>query len=55
MDTPDYQIKVIIPIFYGHLHIGDFLDWLQNVEFFFEFMDISIDKQVKLVAYKLER
>lgn len=44
----------LILSFDGHMHIEDFLDWLQSVEMFFEYMDIPTDKQVKLVAYKLK-
>lgn len=52
-ESTDYKIKIDIPCFDGHLHIEDFLDWLQNVESFLDYMDIYEFQQVKLVTYKL--
>lgn len=42
-----------MPYFDGKLAIEEFLDWLQNRENFFNYMDIPEEKRVKLVAYKL--
>ncbi|KAK3434082.1 hypothetical protein EUGRSUZ_L00350 [Eucalyptus grandis] len=53
-DPEQYQLKVDLPIFNGNLNIEDFLDWLWKVEKFFDAMEIEEDRQVKLVAYKLE-
>ena len=53
-EPPDFRIKVDIPCFDGHLHIEDFLDWIQTVENFFDYMNVPDSKQVKLVAYKLK-
>ena len=36
------------------LHIEDFLDWVYTVENFFNYLNISKESQVKLVAYKLK-
>jgi hypothetical protein len=44
-----YRIKID-----GRLQIEDFIDWIKNVENFFEYMNIQEHKQVKLVAYKLK-
>ena len=41
------------PTFDGSLHIEDFLDWIRTIEQFFNCMEISEEKQVKIVAYKL--
>lgn len=43
-----------LPSFDGRLHIADFIDWVHNVENFFNYLDILEDRQVKLVAYKLK-
>ncbi|XP_020682380.1 uncharacterized protein LOC110099531 [Dendrobium catenatum] len=50
----DFRIKLDIPFFDGRLHIEDYLDWERSVESFFEYMDISPDRQVKYVACRLK-
>lgn len=52
-DSHDFHIKVDILNFAVHLHIEEFLDWVRNIETFFEYMEVPEHKQVKLVAYKL--
>ncbi|WVZ80346.1 hypothetical protein U9M48_027830 [Paspalum notatum var. saurae] len=49
-----YKVKAEIPTFNGSVDIEDFLDWLYEVETFFEIMNISQDRKVPLVAYKLK-
>ncbi|XP_030541868.2 uncharacterized protein LOC115749270 [Rhodamnia argentea] len=51
-DPEQYRLKVDLPTFNGNLNIEDFLDWLWEVEKFFDAMEIEEDRQVKLVAYK---
>ena len=46
-------MKIDLPSFGRHLHIEDFLDWMQAVDNFFDYMEIHDKKWVKLVAYKL--
>ena len=47
-------MKMDLPSFDGRLHIEDFLDWVHIVRNFFNYLSISEENQVKLVAYKLK-
>lgn len=49
-----YKIKAEIPTFNGNVNIEGFLDWIYEVETFFEIMNIPPDRRVPLVAYKLK-
>ncbi|CAL5370344.1 unnamed protein product [Camellia sinensis] len=50
----NYRMRMDLSSFNGQLNIEDFLDWLNEVEWFFDYMDIEEEKKVKLVAYKLK-
>jgi len=49
-----YKVKAEIPTFNGNVDIEGCLDWLYEVETFFEVMNIPEDRRVSLVAYKLK-
>jgi len=53
-ESHEYRMKIDLPTFYGHLQIEYFLDWVMEVERFFDYMSISKDHKVKLVAYKFK-
>lgn len=53
-DPHNHKMKMGLPNFNKYIRIEVFLDWVSNVEDFFEIMEISKYKQVKLVAYKLK-
>ena len=47
-------MKVELSSFNDNVSIEKYLDWVSEVEKFFDYMGIEDDKQVCLVAYKLK-
>ncbi|KAK3005274.1 hypothetical protein RJ639_016461 [Escallonia herrerae] len=43
-----------VPSFYGSMNVKDFLDWSAELDNFFEFHEIPMEKRVILVAYKFK-
>ena len=47
-------MKVELPSFNGNVSIEEYLDWVSEVEKFFDYMGTTYDKHVCLMAYKLK-
>ena len=47
-------MKVELPSFNGNVSIKEYLDWVSEMENFFDYMSTANDKQVYLVVYKLK-
>ncbi|CAN0852338.1 hypothetical protein LINGRAHAP2_LOCUS5290 [Linum grandiflorum] len=50
----DYRVKTDIPLFYGTMRVDEFLDWLVDVDRFFDLMGVPENKQVKMVAIRFK-
>ena len=50
----EYKLKVDILNFSSDLNIKGFLDWLIEAERFFDYTELSEDRKVKFVAYRLK-
>lgn len=53
-DNHDYRVKDDIPFFYETMWVEEFLDWKIDVDRLFDVIDISENKQVKMVEIKLK-
>lgn len=47
-------MKDNLPAFGSNLGIEDFLDWIVEIERFFDYMDIPEEKKVKVMVYRLK-
>ena len=50
----EYRMKIEIPSFSGNLDIESFLDWVYEVEKFFDMTYVSEEMHVKFMTYKLK-
>ena len=49
-----FKMKVDLLNFSGKLDVEAFLEWVKNVESFFEYIETTEDKKVKMIALKLK-
>ena len=53
-DGGKFHLKVDLPYFNGTFNIEEFLDWLAEVERFFDYKDAPKERRVKTVACRLK-
>ena len=53
-DGGDFRLKVDIPYFNSNLNIKDFIDWLADIDKFFDYMEVLEEMRVRLVACRLK-
>lgn len=53
MERTDYNLNIDLPYFFGHMHVEEYLDWLNFTKTFLDYSKVPDGKRVKLVAYKL--
>ena len=44
-DNGDFKIKVYIPFFSDNLNIEDFIDWIVEIDKFFDYMEVPEEKR----------
>lgn len=49
-----FRMKINLPEFNERKYVKAFLDWIKNVENFFDYTSTPEDKKVKSVALKLQ-
>ena len=50
----DFRLKVDIPNFNGNFNIVDFIDWIADIDKFFDYLRVPEEKRVRLVACRLK-
>lgn len=51
----EYKLKMDLPNFSGKMHREEMLDWMAEVERYFDYNGIPEAKKVKIVALRLKR
>ena len=53
-NSDDFKLKEDIHFFSGNLNIKGFIDWVADIDRFFDYMDVPEEKKVKLVVCRLK-
>ena len=53
-DGVDFRLKVDISYFNGNLNIKDFINWIVDIDKFFDHMKALVEKRIRLVACSLK-
>lgn len=54
MRYEEFKLKMDIPSFNGALHIEEFIEWMIEIERFFDYMNIEKKRQVKMIVLRFK-
>ena len=53
-NSGDFKLKVDIPFFSGNLNAEDFINWIPDIDKFFDYIEVPEEKRVRLVVCRLK-
>ena len=53
-DSVDFKLKVDIPFFSGNLNVENFINWIEDIDKFFDYMEVLEEKRARPVACRLK-